>query len=243
MRGLLLDFGGVLVDGPSRPPGTAELVRQRLRAARVAVPSTVDSDIRAGLVAYAHWCEASVRHSAPVEMAAQELWTEYVAGDWPADARAMLAPIAGELSLDAVRFPPDVPLRQGIPELIEAAAERGIGLGIVSNTVCGAAHREYLDGLGLADRFTVQLYSDEAGIRKPNPELIHRAAKGLGLVPEECWYVGDTWSRDVRCGRRAGVGSVVLMRSSRTASETQPPGLTADLVVDDPVELRAALGW
>ncbi len=243
MRGLLLDFGGVLVDDAARPPAPTELVSERLRAAGVAVPSTVDSDIRAGFVAYAHWCEATVRQAAPVEMSARELWTGYVAADWPADARAVLAEHAAELSHEAIRFPLDLPLRQGIPELIEAAAGHGTGLGIVSNTVCGVAHREYLARLGIADRFTVQLYSDEAGIRKPNPELIHRAAKGLGLVPEECWFVGDTWSRDVRCGRRAGVGTVVLMRSSRTASESQPPGLTADIVVDDPVELRTALGW
>jgi HAD superfamily hydrolase (TIGR01549 family) len=240
-RALLLDFGGVLVDAPARPPAIATLVADRLRAAGVPVPSTVDSDVRAGFVAYAHWREATVRLPAPAEVPHREFWAEYVAADWPASARAVVAAAAAELCYEIIRFDPDLPPRQGIPELLDEAAARGLGLGIVSNTMCGAAHRDYLAGRGLTDRFGVQLYSDEAGIRKPHPELIRRAAKALGAVPEECWYVGDTWSRDVRCGRRAGVGTAVLMRSSRTATEARPADLAADLVVADPAELRAAL--
>ncbi len=169
MRALLLDFGGVLVDEAGRPPALTDMVTARLRAAGVPVPSTVDSDIRAGFHAYGQWREATVRQSAPVELSALELWTEYVAADWPVEARAVLASAAGQLCYEAIRFAPDLPLRQGIAALLDAADERGIGLGIVSNTMCGAAHREYLAGLGLADRFAAQLYSDEAGIRKPNP--------------------------------------------------------------------------
>jgi HAD superfamily hydrolase (TIGR01549 family) len=240
-RALLLDFGGILVDAPARPPAIATVVADRLRAAGVPVPSTVDSDVRAGFVAYAHWREATVRLPAPVEVSHRAFWAEYVAADWPVDARTVVAGAASELCYELIRFDPEMPLRQGIRELLEDAAARGTALGIVSNTMCGAAHRDYLAGIGLAGRFGVQLYSDEAGIRKPHPELIRRAAKVLGVVPEECWYVGDTWSRDVRCGRRAGVGTVVLMRSSRTGTEARPADLAADLVVADPAELRAAL--
>ena len=240
-RALLLDFGGVLVDDPSAPRDIVAAVTARLAAAGVPVPSTVDSDVRAGFTAYGYWREATVRQWAPVELSHREFWAEYVAADWPAPARAAVAAAASELSYALIRFDPDLPLRPGVRELLDEAAGRDIPLGIVSNTMCGAAHRDYLAGLGLDKRFGVQLYSDEAGIRKPNPDLIRRAADGLGVAPGECWYVGDTWSRDIRCGRRAGVRAAVLMRSSRTGTETAPPDLSADLVVADPVELHAAL--
>jgi hypothetical protein len=96
MRALLLDFGGVLVDDPGRPSGIAEALGAAFEAAGVTQPSTVDSDGPAGLVAYGHWCEATVRHSAPAEPSHRELWTEHVAADWPPDARAVVAERARE---------------------------------------------------------------------------------------------------------------------------------------------------
>ena len=93
----------------------------------------------------------------------------------------------------------------------------------------------------LADRFAAQFYSDEAGVRKPNPELLVRAADAVGVAVGEAWYVGDTWSRDVLCGRRAGVGRTVLMRSMRTDTDVAYPRVAPDLLVPDPAGLRVHL--
>jgi N-acetyl-D-muramate 6-phosphate phosphatase len=101
-------------------------------------------------------------------------------------------------------------------------------------------HRDFVERAGLADRFAVQLYSDEAGVRKPNPELVLRAARSLGVGPDQCWFVGDTWSRDVRAARRARVGTTVLMRSASTEA-SPPPGLDVDHEITDGHALRALL--
>jgi phosphoglycolate phosphatase-like HAD superfamily hydrolase len=242
-RALLLDFGGVLVDVPVRDRAarvTGE-VRDRLAAAGVPVPETLDADLAAGLRAYAHFREAMVRLPEPAELTHREFWVGYVAADWPAAARSVVAERASELCYVLGRLDDDVPLRPGIPELLAEAVKRGIGLAIVSNTLCGAPLRDFVAKAGFGELFAVQLYSDEAGIRKPHPGLVRRALDVLGVPAERAWFVGDTWSRDVRCGRRAGVGTTVLLRSSRTGTETAPPGLTPDLVVADPVELHAAL--
>lgn len=243
-RALLLDFGGVLVDGPNRGDPVEQVtgeVRARLAAAGVPVPDTLDADVAAGLRAYAHFREATVRLAEPVEVTHHEFWAGYVAADWPAAARTVVTEQASELCYALCRLDDDVPLRPGMPELLAYAVARGIGLAVVSNTLCGAPNRDFLAGAGLGDLFAVQLYSDEAGIRKPHPGLVRRALDVLGVPAEQAWFVGDTWSRDVRCGRRAGVGTAVLLRSSRTGTETAPPGLTPDLVVADPVELHAML--
>jgi HAD superfamily hydrolase (TIGR01549 family) len=244
---LLLDFGGVLVDGGPRAGSSAAgavapAVRERLTAAGAPVPETLEADLAAGLDGYRHWREAMVRPSAPIELSHQEFWAQYVAADWPAAARTVVTERASELCyLLLAKFGAETSLRAGIPELLADAAARGIGLAIVSNTLCGAVHRDFLAAAGLGDRFAVQLYSDEVGIRKPHPELIGRALDVLGVPARQAWFVGDTWSRDVRCGRRARVGTTVLMCSSRTGTEVAPPSLRPDLIVADPVELHAAL--
>src|SRR5699024_6442517 len=89
--------------------------------------------------------------------------------------------------------------------------------------------------------FAVQLYSDEAGIRKPHPGIIDLAARALGTSARRCWYVGDTLDRDVVAGRRAGVAAVLGTRPPHT--DTPPLSVTdrAALVVDDPRGIVPAL--
>ena len=66
--------------------------------------------------------------------------------------------------------------------------------------------------------------------------FIHAALGAVGRTPDETWYVGDQHDRDVLCGRRAGVGTVVLMTTRR---HPPPPRRRArpDLQVDDPAAL------
>jgi N-acetyl-D-muramate 6-phosphate phosphatase len=241
MRALLLDFGGVLVDGAG-PPGWrrawSDAVGERLGAH---LPAGFAVDLEAALDAYAHWCESMCRPWAPEELDQRRFWTDLVAADWPSAARDAAAEQAAELCEELGRASQGWCLRPGVPELLAGAADRGIGLGIVSNTLYGAVHRRFLAGQGLADRFGVQLYSDEVGLRKPNPELIRLACTALGVPPGDAWYVGDTWSRDVRCGMRAGVGRTVLMHSTRTPTDRTRPRPRPDMEVADPVELLARL--
>jgi FMN phosphatase YigB (HAD superfamily) len=244
VRALLLDFGGVLVDGGSQPGWAARLaesVRERLVAAGAPVPPALEADVAAGIDAYGWWGDAMSRPPAPAELDHGRFWAEFVAADWPAAARDVVVAHATDLCHRLGRLRHDWYLRPGVPELLAGAAARGIALAIVSNTLYGAVHREFLVAAGLAEHFAVQLYSDEAGVRKPNPELIWRATGALGVPAAQAWYVGDTWSRDVLCGRRAGVGGAVLMRSTRTDTDVRYPRPAPDAVVEDPAGLSALL--
>src|SRR5699024_11788520 len=86
----------------------------------------------------------------------------------------------------------------------------------VSNTLMCVVHRDYLDSAGLTERFEEQIYSDEVGVRKPNPEMIHLGSQAAGVRTENSWYVGDNFDRDVLCGVRAHVGGNVLMEARST---------------------------
>jgi FMN phosphatase YigB (HAD superfamily) len=114
-------------------------------------------------------------------------------------------------------------------------------MAVVSNTLSGAAHRDFLTKAGVGGLFAAQIYSDEAGVRKPNPQMIWAAAQELRVPAEDCWFVGDSRRRDVLCARRAEVAVAVLMRSPRTDREDPAGWPEPDTVVEDGYGLRDLL--
>lgn len=71
---------------------------------------------------------------------------------------------------------------------LETARATGIPVAVVSNALSGAVHREYAERTGLGKQLAVQVNSDEAGIRKPNPELILIAA----CPRRSAWWASTT---------------------------------------------------
>jgi HAD superfamily hydrolase (TIGR01549 family) len=243
-RALLLDFGGVIVDDLRRPDfarSAAEVVHAAIANVdgALTVPA-IEADLTAGLVAYGAWGNGTARWAEPAEISHEELWTDFIAADWPAAARDAVGDMATELTYRLGELGQAWRLRPGMVELLADTARLAIPVAVVSNTIYGEVHRRFLAAAGLADRFAVQLYSDEAGVRKPNPELLWRATRALSVDPAHAWFVGDTRSRDVLCGRRAGVGTMVLMHSTRTGREPVT-AVEPDHEVADPVQLHPLL--
>jgi FMN phosphatase YigB (HAD superfamily) len=114
-------------------------------------------------------------------------------------------------------------------------------MAVVSNTLCGAAHRDFLAKTEVGRLIATQIYSDEACVRKPNPQMIWNATDDLAVAPEHCWFVGDSNRRDIVCARRADVGAAILMRSPRTDTEHPPNGPLPDVTVDDGFGLATLL--
>lgn len=226
---LLLDFGGVVFETRKRPEGlrdAAALMHTELRRAGHTIDvDSLHASMAAGLTALRHWKHAMSRTREPRELTHRALWQDFLLADQPEPVRATAAGDATRLMAAINPLLNDHQVRPGVPELLSTAQALAIPVGIVSNAHSGLAHRTLLREFGLAELVAVQLYSDEAGIRKPHPDMIHRAAAALGATPAQCWYVGDTQDRDVQSGRRAGVGAVVLTRSKHTDS---PPFAVLD---------------
>ncbi|MFG1951386.1 HAD family hydrolase [Micromonospora sp. NPDC048830] len=240
-RALLLDFGGVLVDAPPQPPDPPALVRRLSRLVGGSVPEDrIAADLRQGAEAYARWRDEVGRSGDPVELPHARVWADFVTRDWPQRARAAVEREATPLAY-AWTWRAEWAVRPGVPEALAAADDAGLPLAVVSNTLCGAAHRDFLAAVGLARLFAAQFYSDEAGPRKPNPRLARLAADAVGVPIAHCWFVGDSLNRDIACARRAGTGAAVLMRSPRTDREATPPGLEADARIEDGHGLLALL--
>jgi len=244
-RAILLDFGGVLVDVIHRDCGVrtvAAEVHDLLASAGAAFagPDRIEADIRAGWEAYRHWKQAQNRRPFPREIRHREFWEELVAGDWPPAPRDVVGRQASRLCRRLDVLTKDRPPKEGAVELLRALAGRGLPLGIVSNALAGAGTRRLMRQHGFEPYVRVQTYSDEVCMRKPNPDIFRRTAEALEVRLEDCWYVGDTIDRDVLGARRAGVGRVLLMRSSETGPRLASVG-EPDEIVRRPLDILELL--
>ncbi len=239
-KAVLLDFGGVLVDVVLRPWGArevAEKVHQLLRRGGAAIGiDRVERDVRAGWKAYGDWKAAEGRRPHPREMGHRELWEELVAADWPDRARAIVSEHASRLCERLDVATKDRPPKPDSLETLRGLTERGIACGIVSNALASAGSRRLVREHGFEPYLTAQVYSDEAGIRKPNPDIFRMAARRIGVDLSECWYVGDQIDRDVLGGRRAHVGRVLLLPSRSTGTGNDAVA-DPDVVIQRPSEV------
>lgn len=243
-RAVVLDFGGVLTevhhdDGGFR--ATAEAVAgvlDRAGAVRRSVDE-IEADLRAGSAAYEKWKRAESDHFSPREVSHREFWDRFVTTDWSPAARAVVAAEAASLCRIFEATTVIRPPRRGARELLETLAARGIGRALVCNTLSAVGTRQLMVDYGFDPLVPVQIYSDEAGIRKPNPNLLIWAMTALDVAPADVWYVGDKYDRDVFAARRAGVAAV-LMTSGDTDPD-QSAGIEPDLVVPDPAALADAV--
>jgi len=231
-QALLLDFGGVIAEAPPQSDISDRLINAVHRVVQGAVDrGRIAAALTAASGTYAKW-----RDTQTTEIPHEHLWAGIVAPDWPETARQAVRREAGELSrIWAHRVGWQV--RPGIPECLAA----GLPVAVVSNTLSGAAHRDFLDQAGLSPLIAAQVYSDEIGLRKPDPGPAAEGAARLGVPVGRCWFVGDSMRRDIACARRAGTGAAILMRSRRTATESPPPGVTPDATIDDGYGLIALL--
>lgn len=262
LSGLILDFGGVIVEsalGEGWEEKVTDLIDDILReghepdpgnGAPAAAPtgnsarlprSTILADVIAGETAVKLWRNAMSRPRFPEELDHDTYVLEFIAADWPEKARELLAPHTSRICYAVSAHQEVRTLRNGIDDLLLWCKRNSIPVGIASNALSGQVHRDYLANYGLSEYFAAEIYSDEAGVRKPNPELLWQTADAIGVPAADCWYVGDRIDRDVLCGDRAGVGATVL--TPVPGASTKPFTVLAepDMIFDDPAGLLHSL--
>ncbi len=124
--------------------------------------------------------------------------------------------------------------------LIRTLRERGTKLGLVSNADAMeiAAWKE----LPLVDCFHSTVFSCEVGFVKPEPEIFLHCLTELGLKPQECLFVGDGGSNELRAARSLGFTTVMVAGVIRELwpERVESRSRDADFLVEDPVELLPA---
>jgi len=111
---------------------------------------------------------------------------------------------------------------------LETLRDRGLKLGLVSNTSWpAAAHDPDLERLGIIDLLPCRFYSCEVGWEKPAPRIFHVALQCLDLPPQDVAFVGDFLRYDVKGAQGVGMKGILKKVPSR------PPGLDDQTVVPD----------
>lgn len=99
-------------------------------------------------------------------------------------------------------------------ETLSTLKSRGATISLLSNTafVKGQTLRKVLIKIGLSEYFDFQLYSDETGFSKPNPDMfaiMHRHILHLNsnISKNEIVHVGDNKLADIQGAQRFGIRS------------------------------------
>jgi len=134
----------------------------------------------------------------------------------------------------------DVVLAPDALEAVLAVRERGVRVGIVSNTLVTPGHvlRRWLERNALLEHFDHWSFSDEVGAAKPDGAIFRHALAGLGARPDRTIHVGDSRRLDVRGALGAGITPV---RYTGFLDDTTPEEPEAPVVVSSLAEVPALL--
>ena len=164
-----------------------------------------------------------------------ELWTRWLAPDFPAEK---IAPLGSELTY---QFRQSMGRRVVVEcgrEVVEELHRRGYTLGIISNLIGSREIPEWMEAEDFKKYFEAVVLSSVFGKRKPDPAIYLEAARLVGVEPSLCAYVGDNLKRDVTGSRQAGFGMVIIMSSPEELAEaTLTDEYRPDLIIHDFKEL------
>lgn len=101
------------------------------------------------------------------------------------------------------------------PAMLTGLRERGIKVGVLSNTIWPREHHEEIfDRDGVLDLFDGAVYSSEIPWTKPHQEAFLAAMRAAGATdPARCVFVGDRLFDDVWGAQNAGMRAVHIPHS------------------------------
>ena len=124
---------------------------------------------------------------------------------------------------------------------LETLRDRGLKLGLVSNTSWPAAvHDPDLERLGIIDLLPCRFYSCEVGWEKPAPQIFNVALDCIGLPPEEVAFVGDFLRYDIKGAHGVGMKGIWKKFADRPA-ELDDHTIVPDAIITRIGELPAVL--
>ena len=129
-------------------------------------------------------------------------------------------------------------LLPGIAELLQTIEIKGLKWGIVTNKPRRFT-MPLIESMGLHKRAACVVSGDDAPQPKPSPATLLMACEKVGVLPENCIYVGDA-ERDIQAGKAAGMKTVVALFGYIDVTD-KPQDWGADALIEVPSELLEAL--
>jgi HAD superfamily hydrolase (TIGR01509 family) len=241
VRAITIDFWGTLLFDP--PASDDRYKARRLRDFEIILAG---AGVRVSAAALDRAYEASAGHLGRIWATNRDVpVTDHVraivdaldggrAVHLPAD---VLAALVDAYARPLLLVPPT--FDDGALRALTALREDGYVLAVVSNTMRtpGATLRQLLEQVGLLRCFAHTVFSDEVGVRKPDPAIFLGALQAVGGEPATSIHVGDDGRLDVDGARAAGM---------RVIQVTTPPlrtvgGRCPDAVIPTLAALPAAV--
>lgn len=174
-----------------------------------------------------------------------ERWRELVLGDHGYRPYAELLAELGVGDPDAFidaeheAWRPAYAVLAAAPALLEALRDRGLKTGLVANSWPdpGRVLRGDVEYFGLAELLDVTAFSDDVGVRKPEPAIFMHACDVLGVEPNAVLFVGDNLVTDVQGA--ANVGMKTAQALWFRADDTQI-GMEPDVAAFTPMDVLNA---
>ena len=120
-----------------------------------------------------------------------------------------------------------------VPELFAALRERGLRVGVLSNTIWPRAwHEDVFTRDGVLDLIDGAVYTSEIVHTKPHAEAFRAAMNAVGVEdPARCVFVGDRPYDDISGAQAVGMRAVLVPHSEIPLNQQMPVDVTPDAVI------------
>jgi len=128
---------------------------------------------------------------------------------------------------------PHTYLDPDVPELFAGLRERGLKIGVLSNTIWDRAwHEQFFERDGVLHLIDGAVYTSEVPWTKPHPEAFRAAMSAVAVDdPAACVFVGDRPFDDISGARAAGMRAVLVPHSDIPLAQQVPVDVAPDAVV------------
>ncbi len=109
---------------------------------------------------------------------------------------------------------------------------------LTNRTHGGATFLEEMRQDGLLPYFGAVISSDQAGYRKPHPEIFRITLDALAVQPHEVAHVGDRLDMDIRGARSSGMAAIWMRRVHPPETVPHDPTEEPHATIERLVELR-----
>ena len=213
---VLFDMGGTLEDIFVDKSSSLEAAKRVIEiAASHGFPIIVDDKTAERLVQEGWDAYGKQRDSDDRELKPEEIWGNYVMPRFGLTFE-QVKPFSEELAYMYEVTHYHRVLRPRVKEMLEGLQGLGMKLGIISNTASLYQVFQILDDYGIREFFRDVTLSSVTGYRKPDTNIFKVSLYQFRSKAENCAYVGDTYSRDIRGAIRAGFGETFHIQSQLT---------------------------
>ena len=130
-----------------------------------------------------------------------------------------------------------------VPALFDALHDRGLLVGVLSNTIWTRTEHERIFARdGILDAIDGAVYTSEIPWTKPHPEAFRAALDAVGVVdPADALFVGDRPFDDIHGAKSAGMHAVLIPHSAIPEVQRGPVEGEADAVIEQLADLVAVV--